>query len=97
MMDRTNTSFLSSEEDVLCTAWKESVVNLQLPNAYSHLTICLKMYPRFALSMHGKTRRHRNDCCGGNLDAQIPGNGRHTTPHGATQGSTRVGQEAEGE
>lgn len=28
MINRTNTSLLSVEEDVLCTAWKESVVNL---------------------------------------------------------------------
>ena len=97
MIHRTNTSFLSFEEDVLCPAWKESVVNLQLLNAYSHLAICLKMYPRFALLMHGKTCRHRNDCCGGNLNAQIPGSRRQSTPQGAATGSTRVCQEAEGE
>lgn len=97
MIYRTNTSFLSFEEDVLCPAWKELAVNLQLLNAYSHLAICLKMYPRFTLLMLGKTCRHRNDGCGGNLNAQIPGNRRQSTPQGTTAGNTRVCQEAEEE
>lgn len=78
MIARTNTSFLCFEEDALCTAWKEPVITVQLLNVYSHLTICLKMYPGFALIMPGKTHRHRNDCGDGHAYAQVPRNRRHT-------------------
>ena len=56
------------------------------------------MYPGFVLIRSGKVHKHRNDHHEGrSLYSQIPRKRRHGIPCRATQGSTKVSQEAEGE